>query len=116
MTVREVAQIVEGIAQEPRILRVDDLARRLGLGVRRLQRLFTEYVGIGPKQVIRRYRLHEAAERVTRTRRGDWSLLAAELGYSDQAHFIRDFRRTIGLSPGRYAASDQAVPEEAAGG
>jgi transcriptional regulator GlxA family with amidase domain len=41
------------------VTRVERLAGELGLSMRGLQRLFAEYVGIGPKWVIRRYRLHE---------------------------------------------------------
>ncbi|GIG86206.1 helix-turn-helix domain-containing protein [Plantactinospora endophytica] len=99
----EVAQIVARIAASPEINRVDALADDLGIGVRALQRLFAEYVGIGPKWVIRRYRLHEVTERLGRGEQVDWAALAAELGYADQAHFTRDFRKMFGESPTRYA-------------
>ena len=35
----------------------------------------------------------------------DWAALAYELGYSDQAHLVRDFTATIGISPTAYARS-----------
>jgi AraC-like DNA-binding protein len=97
-----VAAMVDDITAEPALTTVDDLARRTGLHTRRLQRLFAEYVGVGPKWVIRRCRLQEAAERAERGP-VDWAELAAELGYADQAHFTRDFTATVGLSPARYA-------------
>ncbi|MEV0057979.1 helix-turn-helix domain-containing protein [Saccharopolyspora shandongensis] len=96
----EAAEIVAMIAAEPRITRVDALADELGTSVRRLQRLFAEYVGIGPKWVIRRYRLREATERLGE---GNWAALAAELGYADQAHFARDFKDMFGEPPTWYA-------------
>lgn len=99
----EAADIVSTIAANPEITRVDALARDLGTSVRQLQRLFAEYVGIGPKWVIRRYRLHEVTERMAKGAQIDWALLAAELGYADQAHFIRDFKEIFGESPTHYA-------------
>ena len=71
--------------------------------MRALQRLFREYVGVSPKWVINRYRLHEALEQIAAGGAIDWSALALDLGYFDQAHFIRDFRRLVGVSPGAYA-------------
>jgi AraC-like DNA-binding protein len=96
-------EIVGRIASHPELVRVDDLAADLGLGPRSLQRLFQEYVGIGPKWVIRRYRMLEAAERAASGTGVDWAELAAELGYADQAHFTRDFTAAVGTSPARYA-------------
>jgi AraC-like DNA-binding protein len=53
--------------------------------------------------VIRRYRLHEAAARAAEGAGLDLVGLAAELGYSDQAHLTRDFTATIGVPPAKYA-------------
>ncbi|MFD5466043.1 DUF6597 domain-containing transcriptional factor [Kitasatospora sp. NPDC127059] len=101
----EVAAMVERITGSPDLCRVDDLARELGLTVRRLQRLFAEYVGASPKWVLRRARLHEAAERVSAEGELDLAALAVELGYADQAHLTRDFTAAVGISPARYASS-----------
>ncbi|MFJ9692724.1 DUF6597 domain-containing transcriptional factor [Kitasatospora sp. NPDC101183] len=99
----EVAAMVARITASPDLCRVDDLARELGLSVRRLQRLFAEYVGASPKWVLRRARLHEAAERAAASGGLDLAALAAELGYADQAHLTRDFTAAVGVSPARYA-------------
>ena len=79
------------------------LAGELGLSKRGLQRLFAEYVGIGPKWVIRRYRLHEVTARMAAGGAIDWAVLAADLGYADQGHFIRDFKSMFGGPPTWYA-------------
>jgi AraC-like DNA-binding protein len=113
----EVGWIVRQVAADPSLTRVELLAERLGTGTRRLQRLFERYVGVGPKRVIRRYRLHEAAQRAAQGTDQDWAALASELGYSDQAHFTRDFTALVGSSPARYAkraAASQPVPPRAA--
>ncbi len=53
-------------------------------------------MGVGPKWVILRYRIHEALERAETDRTTDWAALAADLGYADQAHLVRDFTATVG--------------------
>ncbi|MGH2896112.1 MAG: AraC family transcriptional regulator [Solirubrobacteraceae bacterium] len=78
------------------------LADRHNLSVRTLQRLFAQYVGVGPKWVMQRYRLHDAIERLDRRRRQDWTRFALDLGYYDHAHFVRDFRALVGHSPAEY--------------
>jgi AraC-like DNA-binding protein len=101
--VDRVAAIAERAATDRSMLRVETLAAEFGLGVRALQRLFSEYVGVSPKWVIQRYRLHEAAERIAAESGFDWADFALELGYAYQAHFIRDFRRLVGATPAAYA-------------
>jgi AraC-like DNA-binding protein len=98
-----VADAVALVVAEPGITRVDDLADRLDTSVRSLQRLFADYVGIGPKWVIRRYRLHEVTSRLAAGVMIDWAGLAVELGYADQAHLTRDFTSMFGEPPTRYA-------------
>ncbi|MFE6223567.1 DUF6597 domain-containing transcriptional factor [Streptomyces sp. NPDC057854] len=95
--------LVELVRADRTVLRVARLARLSGLSPRSLQRLFASHVGVGPKWVILRYRLHEALERAEEGAAPDWAGLAAELGYSDQAHLVRDFTGTLGLSPTAYA-------------
>ncbi|MFE4398640.1 MULTISPECIES: AraC family transcriptional regulator [Streptomycetaceae] len=104
----EVAAMVDRITGRPDLCRVDALAAELGLTVRRLQRLFAEYVGASPKWVLRRARLHEAAERAGTDGGLDLAALAAELGYADQAHLTRDFAAAVGVPPARYAGAGQA--------
>ena len=85
---------------------VEDVAERHGLSVRALQRLFRRFVGVGPKWVLQRYRLHDAVTAID-TDSGvmaDLAGLAASLGWSDQSHFTRDFTAAVGVSPHAYAA------------
>jgi AraC-like DNA-binding protein len=95
--------VVQLIAGDRSLTRVETVAERTGLTARTLQRLFVRYVGASPKWVIQRYRLQEAAERLAHEGAGALSRLAFELGYADQAHFIRDFRAIIGMTPTEYA-------------
>jgi len=100
----QTAQLVELITGDPGLRRVDQLAGISGLSARSLQRLFADYVGVSPKWVMRRSRLHEAALRADSGDPVDWGQLALDLGYADQAHLTRDFTATLGISPTRYAA------------
>ncbi|WP_306336053.1 helix-turn-helix domain-containing protein [Streptomyces sp. KL118A] len=96
------AGLVDRIRNDRSIRRVDAFARAEGMSVRALQRLFSAYVGVGPKWIILRYRIHEALERAESERDVDWAELAAALGYADQAHLVRDFTATVGVPPTAY--------------
>lgn len=94
--------LVEQLERDHALCRVEQAAARVGLDVRALQRLFRQHVGVTPKWVLRRYRLHEAAARLTTTPKLSLARLAADLGYADQAHFTRDFTATVGRTPGSF--------------
>ncbi len=100
-----VGELVDRMLQAPATVRVADVCRDAGLSSRTLQRLFRRYVGVGPKWVLRRWRLHEAAERIAAGEVDDWARLALDLGYWDQAHFVNEFTAVIGRSPTAYAAA-----------
>jgi AraC-like DNA-binding protein len=100
----QVAGIVERITADPGLRRVATLTEVAGMTERRLQRLFADYVGVSPKWVMRRARLHEAALRAEAGADVDWPALALDLGYADQAHLVRDFTATLGVSPAKYAS------------
>lgn len=102
-------QIVDCIIADRRIVKVDDVTRRFPIGKRTLQRLFSQYVGVSPKWVIKRYRLHEAAEQLASGNVPDWPKIALELGYFDQAHFIKDFRAIVGTTPAEYVKQTASV-------
>lgn len=106
--------IVEHIAGDRTIVQVNELAQRLGTSTRRLQRLFADHVGLGPKWVINRCRILEATELATVATATDtplgWAGLAADLGYSDQSHLVRDFTAAVGTPPDRYTRETPTRP------
>lgn len=101
--VKLVNRIIETVVGGRDITRVQELAERFSLHTRSLQRLFLHYVGVSPKWVIQRSRIHEAAGMAAAGAVPDWAALAADLGYHDQAHFIKDFKAFVGVSPEEYA-------------
>jgi len=82
---------------------VATLTAELGTTPRTLQRLFADWVGVSPKWVLQRHRVHLAAEMLGRDPGLDLAGLAAAVGYYDQAHFTGDFVRAVGVAPGEYA-------------
>ena len=108
--VERIRDMVERLMLDRSLIRVDDVAQALELRARALQRRFLRYVGVSPKWVIQRYRLHEAAELLKSAPSGSCSdakpislaELAASLGYADQSHFAREFKRVVGRSPLAY--------------
>lgn len=60
-------------------------------------------LGRGRRRVIRRFRLHEVTERMAAGGEIDWAQVAAELGYTDQPHLIRDFGDLFGEPPTHYS-------------
>ncbi|WP_348786686.1 helix-turn-helix domain-containing protein [Leifsonia sp. NPDC080035] len=105
--------IVATVEDDRELLRVEQLADRFDLSVRSLQRLVAGHIGFGPKWLIQRYRLQEAAAALRSDAPPPIGLLAAELGYADQAHFTREFRAVVGSTPGAYAAQVAAEREAA---
>lgn len=103
-----VASAVETIRRTHGDLRCDDLAERLGLTPRSLQRLFARQVGISPKLLARIVRF----QRVFAARRddpGSFARVAAQCGYADQSHLVRDFRDFAGMPPAELLAAVPAL-------
>ena len=94
--------VLERMRADRALQRVDQVAADCGLPVRALQRLFTTYVGVGAKAVLARFRLQDAVASIHTGEVGQLAELAAELGWFDQAHFSRDFRAVVGVTPSSY--------------
>lgn len=101
-TAAQVGAWVALAERDATITRANVLAARVDVSLRTLQRLFAEYVGIGPKWVLQRLRILEVAAAAHRPDGVDWATLAAELGFSDQAHLTRVFTEVVGTPPASY--------------
>ncbi len=102
-------RLVAWLVEHPEVTRVSELAEEFAMSERSLQRLVEQRVGMTPKWLIQRRRLHDAVERL---KAGQTSLadIAVELGYVDQAHFTHDFRTVSGLTPGEFLADQPSRP------
>ncbi|HQR18281.1 MAG TPA: helix-turn-helix domain-containing protein [Gemmatimonadales bacterium] len=76
-----------------------ELAEAVGLSPRQLQRRFSAAVGLSPKQFARVRRLRGALLHVVEGSSVSWAAVAADLGFADQAHLIREFGALAGLTP-----------------
>jgi AraC-like DNA-binding protein len=96
--------LIGAMIEDRGLVRVDQVAALGGWSIRSLQRLFAGYVGVSPKAVLARYRLQDAAATIDAGEVDDLAGLAASLGWFDQAHFSRDFRSVVGMTPSAYLA------------
>lgn len=84
--------------------RVSELAEYCNLSARQLERQFKSAVGVSPKTLARTIRFEEIRNRLMFSPDASLTDLAYEFGYTDQAHFIRDFKEFTGKTPGEFAA------------
>src|SRR5215510_10410372 len=87
--------------------RVAELADYCNLSVRQLQRQFDETTGVSPKTLGRIIRFEAIRSRIISDANANLTDLAYEFGYSDQAHFIKDFKTFTDRTPGEYAIEMQ---------
>jgi AraC-like DNA-binding protein len=99
-TVRRGVALIEAAGGN---VRISALAHRLGVTRQHLARQFATHVGMTSKQFARIQRV-EAARGQARATRGpvNWSGIAHQVGYYDQAHFIEDFKALSGVTPGAW--------------
>jgi AraC-like DNA-binding protein len=95
-----VAASLACIDQSEATIRIDELARRVGLSQSALERRFRRNVGTSPKQFASILRLKNAVR--LRARGLDFTSIAHGAGYSDQSHFINDFKRVTGRAPSAF--------------
>ena len=81
-------------------LTVEEMAEEVGYTRRHLSDLFNKYLGMSPKQYVKLARFNQGLKLITEMNDGDtYAAVAHQLGYHDQAHFIRDFKSICGKTP-----------------
>ena len=92
---------------------VSELAQRLGISTRSLERLSLRAFGFPPKLLLRRQRFLRSLAQFMLDPSLTW-LKTLDFHYVDQAHFVRDFKRFMAMSPRHYAALEHPVLRAAA--
>lgn len=100
----------QGALRDPDMADVTQLADRLGINRRSLERLCARYFGFPPKLLLRRQRFLRSLARYMLEPMQNWSG-ALDLQYYDHAHFVRDFRSFMGMTPTEYAETPHPIIE-----
>ena len=87
---------------------IGPVAEEVGWSHKRLIARFARQVGLTPKKAARLVRFEHLLAHITTDRTTPWPVAAAEAGYADQAHMIRDFRAFTGVTPTEYVARRDA--------
>ena len=95
---KAVCEVVNRLTYSESAPSVAELARQLGLSSRQVQRRFLAAVGVPPKQFLRVFRFARLWQMATISPPETWAALAADHGYADQAHMVREFR-SFGVEP-----------------
>ncbi len=90
------------LAQQPAAGLIEPLQRASGCGPTQFIARFEQAVGLTPKRYARVLRFHTLIKGLARQPPGDWAQTAAEAGYADQSHLIREFKRLAGITPTAY--------------
>lgn len=94
--------------KEGTISTVSDLCDKLGISRRSLERLCARHFGFPPKMLLRRQRFLRSLAQFTLAAKGSWSK-ALDGQYYDQAHFVRDFRAFMDITPTEYAEAPHPI-------
>ena len=97
-------QAAQQIYQSFGAVRVTELAEKLNLSSRTLERQFAQQVGVGAKTLARVVRFDEANTRIRTNPSVPMAELTFELGFFDQAHLINEFKALSSMTPGAFAA------------
>ena len=86
----------------PPTTNIGAVTQAIGMSAKGFIERFKAQVGVSPKRYCRIRRFQRAVTRAHRGQEVDWTQVALDCGYYDQAHFIHDFRAFAGLTPTAY--------------
>jgi AraC-like DNA-binding protein len=104
MRLAPIAHAAARLANVPMVSRIGDACRELGMSPRRFGTLFREHVGMSPKRYARLQRFRAVVDSAQIGRSIEWSRVAADCGFYDQPHLVREFRDFSGMTPSAYVA------------
>lgn len=99
---------IHGALVDPEIGSVARLVAQVGIGHRTIERICDRVFGFPPKLLLRRQRFMRSLAQYMLDPSLKW-IGAIDGHYHDQAQFVRDFRRFMGMTPRQYAALDKPI-------
>lgn len=93
------SQVLQYIAQSKGNTRISELESLTGYTTRTIERQFRADMGMTPKAYCRIMRCQSAVHSINHGENVKFSELAFDLGFSDQSHFLRDFKKQINTTP-----------------
>lgn len=104
----ELITAINAAMVDPDIASATQLAERVGMNLRSLERLSRRAFGFPPKLLLRRQRFLRSLSQFMLDPSLKW-LSTLDWQYHDQAHFVRDFKRFMGMTPGEYARLEKPI-------
>jgi AraC-like DNA-binding protein len=101
---------VQNFLARPATIKIAEVSDRTGFSTRRFIELFKQHVGMTPKLFCRVRRFQSVLRQITSGQAVNWSAVALDGGYFDQAHFIHDFRAFSGINPVKFLADYKDFP------
>lgn len=95
---------IRTMTRSPHDISIAAVTAQTGLSPKRFIERFETAVGMTPKRFCRILRFQRALAEARRAGFVDWTRVAVDCGYFDQAHFIHDFRSFSGITPTAYGA------------
>ncbi|HET7793392.1 MAG TPA: AraC family transcriptional regulator [Rhizobacter sp.] len=99
-----VAATLQSMARQPHAATIEPLQRASGCGPTQFIARFERAVGLTPKRYARVLRFHAMVTQLAGQAPSDWAQAAAEAGFADQSHLVREFKRLAGITPSAYRA------------
>lgn len=93
---------VQQIVRNPDSAVIKTITNNVGYSQKHMIDIFRRHVGISPKAFLRVMRFQKAIREIEHNRQVNWTSIAYESGYYDQAHFINDFKIFSGFTPSQY--------------
>lgn len=103
--------LVRRFCSENREQSINCFCEKNGLNIKTLERKCLKYAGYTPKTLIRIGRFQSVSKQLIDNQENSFVELACNSGYYDQAHFIKEFQKFSGTTPGKFNKEGLTIKE-----
>ena len=101
--------IFEALKQPRNFSDISSFCRQYNISLRQVERLYNKYIGLSASTYCALNRFHHSLNQLLRTEYSKLSDLAYDNDFFDQTHFIREFKRFTGNTPGRFVKNGNSI-------